>query len=173
MNFNKIEGNFWKEAPLYDAICITTNGIVIRNELVMGGGQALQAKQRYPWLPGVLGDKVTALGNIPHLIRFDPANKLLAPYIISFPTKEHFKASSPTTLIRTSAALIKKIADVRGLKNILTVPPGCGLGGRNWKEIEPLLHEAGWDSRFTVIDFPKTLPQKLYLQKNDIQQKKS
>lgn len=138
-------GNIWDTDC--DVIAITTNGEVKKNgELVMGKGIALQAKQRYPDLPKILGDFVSTMGNIPEIVYDTDLSKRI---IVSLPTKNHWRDKSDIELIKKSLLSIEFMLDP---PITIAIPrPGCSNGGLNWedvkKEIEPLL-----DDRFVVYN---------------------
>lgn len=134
-------GNFFDNSPLYDIICVTTNGVVRDKELVMGGGIALAFKQRYSFLPSFFGDLVSRQGNHVYL------NEEFR--IASFPTKDHYKDPSTLSLIEQSAQEIAIIARALDIQSILIPAPGCGLGGLKFEEVEPILSKY-LDDRFTV-----------------------
>ena len=104
---------------------------------VMGKGIALEFKNRFPEMHQDYVHrcdlKKVKLGE-PYIFKGSPL-----PYIINFPTKDHWKSSS-------------RIQDIeRGLEYLLThykewevtslaVPAlGCGNGGLEWSAIEPLI----------------------------------
>ena len=133
-----------------DAICVTTNGIVTKNGLVMGKGFALQVSERFPGIAKFFGKRVQQQGNVPHLYRNYPLIK--ESYIISLPTKHHWRDPADIELIKSSIRLLVEIADRNlHLKRIGMTRPGCGYGGLDWNEvkavIEPLL-----DDRFIVFN---------------------
>lgn len=130
----------------YDAICVTTNGIVTRTQaLVMGAGVAKEFKLKYPGIEYELGKKVKTYGNIPFLIY----NKKQA--IVSFPTKHDWKNKSDLDLIEKSAKALVKIATSRYWTKVALPAPGVGKGGLSWKnEVQPLLSKI-LDDRFTIL----------------------
>ena len=129
----------------YDAIAVTTNGIVKRNgNLVMGAGIAKQFALKYPRLPYELGRKVKTYGNIPFMIK----EKGYA--ILSFPTKNHYSEKSDLELIEASAKKIKLMADKFYWTKVAIPAPGVGLGGLSWtKQVQPLLDQI-LDDRFII-----------------------
>ena len=132
------------------AICVTTNGIIQRNgELVMGKGIALAFKNRFPNLALILGDRVGKYGNIPFLITLSTESNP-GKFIISLPTKNHWRDKSDINLIISSIKTLVDITDKYKFKKVYLTQPGCGNGGLEWKEvkkvIEPLL-----DNRFYII----------------------
>lgn len=137
----EIKGNIW-DTDL-DVICITTNGdFNTRNELTMGKGIALQAKLRFPELPGLLGEYVSIFGNTPEYIITRKKYNLC-----SFPTKRHWWEPSDIKLIERSATLIER--KIPSGSTVALPRPGCSNGGLNWKDvkiaIEPLL-----DNNYTI-----------------------
>lgn len=153
-----------------DAICITTNGVVRSDgKAVMGAGIALAAAKKYPWLPDILGNCLTAFGNEVHFLTQDkyPCTAMqigignrpiciidstvrLNYDILSLPTKHNWRDNSDIVLIERSCKQLVQIADDRGWKSIVSVRPGCSNGGLNWYDVRariaPLL-----DSRFSII----------------------
>lgn len=135
------KGDLW--SYISDYKCITTNGIVKSNgELTMGRGIALDAKQRYPDLPKILGEKVKEFGNYPFIVREHK--------IISFPTKNHWKDKSHIGLIMRSCNELVIIANDENIKSIVLPQPGCGNGGLLWSEVKPIISKI-LDDRFTVL----------------------
>jgi len=146
----EIKGDFWDCAPDYEVLCVTTNGVVkSNNNLVMGGGIARQFRNRYVTLASLLGNHVLRAGNVPKLTNF-----IDSPSVLSIPTKNEWTGPSPISLVLKSAVLAVRLLDQTSFTKILSVQPGCGLGGLDWKEVKPVLEKAGWDDRFTIISPP-------------------
>ena len=144
----KIEkGNILDYIGKCDIVCVTTNGIVKSNgELIMGAGCALSFKRAFPSLPKILGEKVKAKGNRPLV-----GGKVKDTYIVSFPTKNHYKENSNIELTKNSAYLLIKIADYYNATSIFIPSPGTGLGNLStdvvYGELEKIL-----DDRFTILE---------------------
>lgn len=141
------QGNILNYIGKSDIVCVTTNGVVKSNgELVMGGGCALAFKNNFPEIPKILGEKVKIKGNRPIV-----AGKVNNTYIVSFPTKHHYKENSDINLIKESANYIVKIADYYNAKSIYIPSPGTGLGNLPkdlvYSELEKIL-----DDRFTILE---------------------
>jgi O-acetyl-ADP-ribose deacetylase (regulator of RNase III) len=135
------KGDLWKYPAEYRAV--TTNGVVgYGDELVMGAGVALQAKKRFPTLPGKLGKWVKQYGN----------RAFVCPNyrIISFPTKHHWRNTSCSVLIAKSAREVAEIADKHNIQSVAMPRPGCGNGGLRWEDVRPLLADV-LDDRFVVL----------------------
>jgi hypothetical protein len=127
----ELTGNLWDARPEFIK-CITTNGVVKKNgELVMGAGVALQAKERYPQLPSLLGSYVKTSGNIVYY--FEKLN------IASFPTKNDWKDKSDIRLIVGSCVQLS--AMLKNFDKYAVLPrPGCSNGGLDWeKEVKPYI----------------------------------
>ncbi len=140
---------FWSEVKA-DAACITTNGIIKANgDAVMGAGNAKQASLAWPFLPGILGSKLKAMGNHVHYLSTDHTN-FHATHILSFPTKQHWKDPSIPELIIQSAQELRAMAEESKWSRVLLPPPGCGMGGLRWAEVSSFLSPI-LDDRFTVV----------------------
>jgi hypothetical protein len=132
----EVVGDLWER---YDAgawACITTNGDVnTRWQAIMGRGVALQAKQRLPALPRVLGQKLLEQGNA---VYWFPEWRLF-----TFPTKHSWRdRNSDIQLIANS--VLQLAAVLRGLevvgydlREIVLPRPGCGAGGLRWADVQP------------------------------------
>lgn len=137
--------DFWDLIHKFDALLVTTNGIVKKDgTLVMGAGIARQFADRYPTVPRTLGDWVTKLGNEPCCIH----GKNRA--IISMPTKEHWKLDSKYDLIESSAHAVNDIISKWGFKRVLSTRPGCGMGKLQWSDVKNILGDI-WDDKYTVL----------------------
>ena len=97
----------------------------------MGKGIALQAKQRFPKLPTLLGQYVKQKGN--QLCYISEYN------IISFPTKYHWKDKSDIDLIKQSCLQLEYF--VRTYDKYAVLPrPGCQNGELDWKQdVKPII----------------------------------
>jgi hypothetical protein len=128
-----------------DAICITTNGIVKKNgDAVMGAEVALQAKKLHPSLPQILGNKLKS-GNKVHLL-----TQSSDYYIVSFPTKDHWKDKSHINLIKNSILELVHISNDMNWNRVCVPRPGCFNGQLNWeKDVKKYMIHL--DDRFYVI----------------------
>ena len=124
--------------------CIPTNGTLKRDgSLVMGAGVAQRALSRYRGLDIGLGRYIKKYGNRPFMIR--------AFGVISFPTKDHWKDPSTIAIIENSAKLLVELVSHHAMTGIVLPKVGCGLGGLDWSDVEPVLSEI-LDDRFTVVE---------------------
>lgn len=138
----ELSGNIWEYHNQGYVIAITTNGKIARNgNNVMARGTAKQAAERFPALPKVLGEKISAHGNHVHE---------LTDRLVSFPV-EHTPWEVPDLrLIEQSSRELRKLVDQRGWQKVIVPRPGCGGGGLSWGEVRPLLAPY-FDERFRVI----------------------
>ena len=114
----------------------------------MGKGIALQAKQRYPELPELLGKCIREVG---HSLHHDSSRGLLF-----FPTKYDWWEKSSLALIETSTKELVDLFDnyISGYTvPIYLVRPGCSNGQLDWKNVKPIL-EKYLDDRFVVVERP-------------------
>ena len=134
-----------------NARCVNTNGIVKRDgSLVMGRGIALEAAQRYPDLPKMLGRCVRAQGNLVFSVWPEGSDAA----IVSFPTKYHWSEGSKLDLIERSAHRL--LALTNEMKwNVVVLPwPGCGNGGLKPIDVRPVIGPI-LDDRFVVLTLRK------------------
>jgi O-acetyl-ADP-ribose deacetylase (regulator of RNase III) len=149
----EIKGDFWEHAKNdYEVLVCTTNCVLKNNgELVMGAGIAKQFASKIPVLPKLWGERAKRiqegrLKSCVAVVLWD----LFGKYLVAFPTKYHWKEKSDLKLIERSAFQLLTITEAFGWKKILMTRPGCGKGGLNWEEVEPILKR--WlDSRFYVV----------------------
>ena len=159
-----------------DAICITTNGFIKRNnEAVMGRGCAKQAADMFPRLKKSFGTKMRKEGNFPHVIYKTDTYDL-----ISFPVKPEaamygngahvikrykgkFKrkdivpgwmCTAETDIIERSCKLLNTLVDFQEYKVIVLPRPGCGAGELKWTNVKPIL-EKHLDNRFYCVTYRK------------------
>lgn len=139
----EIIGDMWDTEA--DARCITTNGFVKTNgECVMGRGNALQAKLRYPKLPKLLGDAIKQFGNRVHYFR--------EYELFSFPTKHNWWEKADINLIKSSyQGLISELNYLPNIHRVLLPRPGVESGQLDWeKEVKPILWPLS-DDRIIII----------------------
>lgn len=158
----EVFGNLWEYEA--DARVITTNGFVKNNgEAVMGRGCALEAAKKYPSLSKDLGVRIKHSGNRVFGFKYDK------DIIFTFPVKHNWYEKADIDLIARSALqLIDEIVhspvnvnhfDMYIKSHIVIPRPGCGNGGLEWYQVQPMLEEI-WDDRFHVITFSVTGPPK-------------
>jgi O-acetyl-ADP-ribose deacetylase (regulator of RNase III) len=113
---------------------------------VMGKGIALQFKQAFPenfrqYEKACRGGQVK-LGEM-----FIVATESIfyPRYIINFPTKNHWRGKSQIADIQKGLkSLISEVKKL-GITSIAIPPLGCGNGGLNWADVQPLIESAFTD----------------------------
>ncbi|MCV7027503.1 macro domain-containing protein [Mycolicibacterium novocastrense] len=118
-----------------DALVNTVNTVG-----VMGKGIALQFKRAYPSMykayEGAAKNGEIRLGRM----SVWETNQMTGPrYIINFPTKKHWKAKSRLADIESGLIDLIRVVDEYGIKSIAVPPLGCGNGGLDWADVEPLI----------------------------------
>lgn len=138
-------GDLWEIGRWADAIVITTNGVQVNGRAVMGKGCALEAAERYPQLPLLLGSLLSVRGNHCYVLHAGP------PAIVSFPTKDQWRAPAKTHLIHRSARELVALANQHGWRAVVLPRPGCGAGGLHWENnVRPIVAPF-LDARFVVV----------------------
>lgn len=116
----------------------------VNTEGVMGKGIALQFRQAYP-------DMFKAYANacrtneirlgLMHV--YDLGGLVGGPrWIINFPTKGHWRTKSQLTDIQSGLQDLVQIIVRLKITSIAIPPLGCGHGGLNWSEVQPLIESA-------------------------------
>ena len=127
-----------------DLLIFTSNGVVKKDgRLVMGRGIARVVRDYYSGIDRVFGKLVSLYGNKPFLIYARKFGKPECPlYVMSFPTKHHWKQSSDPELIRKSKELAVKIIENKknsliksGIIRILCPLWGTENGGLSLEEV--------------------------------------
>ena len=124
---------------------------------VMGKGIALQVKQRWPEVERayrascrrgevVLGSmQVVERGGLGDGPRF----------VINFPTKEHWRSRSKLPDVASGLEDLRAVIEKLGITSIATPPLGCGNGGLEWSDVQPLIEAALTDfGAVDVVVFP-------------------
>ncbi len=109
---------------------------------VMGKGLALQFKKAYPEMYDEyvwsLENGYLKMGRVTYWIE---CSDKLPNYILNFPTKIHWRDPSQLSYIEAGLDYLVDLIPDLGIKSIAIPPLGCGLGGLNWKDVEPLIRE--------------------------------
>jgi O-acetyl-ADP-ribose deacetylase (regulator of RNase III)/uncharacterized protein YwgA len=104
---------------------------------VMGKGVALEFKRRFPEMyeDYLLRCKMRSvrLGQ-PYLFR-----RLSPPWIINFPTKDHWRAVSKLSDIIAGLEYLDRHYAEWGITSLAVPPLGCGQGGLEWRVVGPVL----------------------------------
>jgi hypothetical protein len=130
--------DYWGKA----IIVVTTNGSLTKDgRAVLGRGVARQALGYCPNLPQLLGTIIKAYGN--HVTA-------LGNNLASFPVEETAWSLPDLQLIVRSALELRRLADSKGWLQVVVPRPGCGGGGLQWQDVEPLISKY-FDDRFLII----------------------
>jgi O-acetyl-ADP-ribose deacetylase (regulator of RNase III) len=102
---------------------------------VMGKGVALEFKNRYPQMFGDYKSKCDQ-GKVkpgqPYLWEDDSAQ------VLNFPTKRHWRDSSLLQDVEDGLKYLAASYEQMGIQSIAMPALGCGLGGLEWSEVQPL-----------------------------------
>jgi O-acetyl-ADP-ribose deacetylase (regulator of RNase III) len=105
---------------------------------IMGKGIALEFKKRFPEM---FQDYVERCGQkdvkpgVPYLYK-----TLLAPQIVNFPTKDHWKSVSRISDIERGLQTLLSEYKRWGITSLAIPPLGCGNGQLEWKAVGPLIY---------------------------------
>jgi O-acetyl-ADP-ribose deacetylase (regulator of RNase III)/uncharacterized protein YwgA len=117
---------------------------------VMGKGVALEFKRRFPEMFEDYRQRCergeVRLGK-PYLYR-----TLLPPYVLNFPTKEHWRAVSKLSDITEGLDYLRQHYEEWGITSLAVPPLGCGHGGLEWRIVGPELYR-----RLAMLPIPVTL----------------
>lgn len=105
---------------------------------VMGKGIALEFKRRFPEMFADYQRRCSAgqvrLGE-PYIWR-----GLMEPWIINFPTKEHWRSPSKLADIEQGLAYLAQHVEEWGVTSLAVPPLGAGSGGLDWASVGPTLY---------------------------------
>src|SRR6266511_1231890 len=105
---------------------------------VMGKGIALEFKRRYPDMfadyQRRCAEGAVRLGE-PYLWR-----GLLEPWIVNFPTKEHWRSASRIDDVERGLRFLADHLEQWGVASLAVPPLGAGSGGLDWLSIGPTLY---------------------------------
>ena len=121
-----------------DALVNTVNTVG-----VMGKGIAYQFRRAFPAMFDEYRQAAKAgeihLGRM-HIWRNEG---LTSPrYVINFPTKRHWKSPSRLADIESGLADLTKVLSNLDIRSVAVPPLGCGNGGLNWNDVEPIILKA-------------------------------
>ena len=105
---------------------------------IMGKGLALEFKKRFPDMFLDYAERCkegeVKLGK-PYLY-----TRLLPPWILLFPTKDHWRSVSNISPIEQGLKHLKDNYKEWGIRSIAVPPLGCGLGELEWDIVGPMLY---------------------------------
>ena len=110
---------------------------------VMGRGLAAQFKRQYP---AMFRDYARACGQgqltTGQVHTFPVPGTGYPRYIINLPTKDHWRDPSRLAYIETGLQALQLELTRLTIRTVAIPPLGCGLGGLDWKHVQPLIHGA-------------------------------
>lgn len=117
---------------------------------VMGKGVALEFKKRYPAMFEEYEQRckrgLVKLG-VPYIYK-----GLTPPWIINFPTKQHWRMPSELGAIIAGLDYLEQHYNGWGVTSIASPPLGCGLGNLDWYVVGPELYKG-----FSKLQIPVVL----------------
>ncbi|MFN3130285.1 macro domain-containing protein [Roseibium sp.] len=110
---------------------------------VMGKGIALEFKRRWPDYFADYKSRCKRKSILTGQVTVYESNNLLAAeefrYLISFPTKLHWRTPSKIEFIDTGLADLTEKTVEFGIKSMALPALGCGNGGLDWSEVKPII----------------------------------
>jgi len=129
-----------------DAIINTVNCVG-----VMGGGLAAQFRERYPAMNADY-QQACANGNVKVGQMYNWYDAHDRRWLINFPTKDDWRNPSEYQYVTEGLKDLHAVIQDLGLKSIAIPPLGCGLGGLEWDQVEPMIRAALGDLTDVRID---------------------
>ena len=116
----------------------------------MGKGLALEVKRRFP-LAFKRYERSCRRGEMRigrlQLVKTDPQ------WILNFPSKDHWRGKSKMSYIEAGLKTFRATYKRRGITSIAFPPLGCGSGGLNWNDVQPVMEHYLDDLRYLDIYF--------------------
>jgi len=117
---------------------------------IMGKGIALEFKKRFPDMfkdyVRLCETKQVRLGR-PYLFK-----RMFQPWILNFPTKDHWRSVSRLQDIIEGLRYLQQHYKAWGITSLAVPPLGCGHGGLEWRVVGPTLYR-----HLKVLDIPVEL----------------
>lgn len=156
-------GNLFLLPKGNEAAVVTTNGILKSDgRLVMGAGIAKYARDNFSGIDKTLGVLVSKHGSHSYFLgSYEDAHRSAQGlpahvFVLSMPTKHHWKDDSDIDLITRSAAELSALAVRNNLWTVYMPAPGCSLGNLDYaSQVRPAIAKV-LDSRFIVCLAPET-----------------
>ncbi len=132
----RVEGNILEAEA--QALVNTVNTVG-----VMGKGIAWQFKKAFPEMYEAY-EKACKRGEMEtgKMLVYDRGGLFNPRFIINFPTKKHWKGKSKLADIKAGLKDLVTQVEKRSITSIAVPPLGCGHGGLNWGDVQPLIIEA-------------------------------
>lgn len=110
---------------------------------VMGKGIALMFKQAFP---GNFRDYAEAckqgMVQTGRMFVTERHGSSCPRWIINFPTKQHWRSPSRIEWIRDGLGDLRRVVTELGVRSLGVPPLGCGHGGLEWSQVQPLIELA-------------------------------
>lgn len=113
----------------------------VNTDGVMGKGLALQIKNAFPDVFASY-QRACKLGEVT-VGRMHVVPRQGSPrFIFNFPTKTTWRKPSELDYIKHGLRDLARVVLELGIASIAVPPLGCGLGGLDWRDVEPLIIDA-------------------------------
>lgn len=121
-----------------DALVNTVNTVG-----VMGKGIALQFKRAYPEMFKNYAAAVKSGDVQVGRMHVWATGQMSGPrYVINFPTKRHWRGASTLDYVQAGLDDLVRVIDELKITSVAVPPLGCGNGGLDWPEVEPVIRRA-------------------------------
>ncbi|MFJ2111222.1 MULTISPECIES: macro domain-containing protein [unclassified Streptomyces] len=110
---------------------------------VMGKGIASQFKRAWPENFEAYAQACRAGEVRPGVMFVYDRGASAAPrYVVNFPTKRHWRSASRPEDVRQGLQDLRRVIVESGIRSIAVPPLGCGLGGLDWADVQPMIVSA-------------------------------
>lgn len=135
---------------------------------VMGKGIALQFKNAFPENYKAYSDAVKSGAFRLGEVLVVPVKTVgTARFVINFPTKAHWRFPSRIEWIQAGLKDLRAKIQEYSIRSIALPPLGCGNGGLDWSQIQPLIEEEMGDLEAEVIIYEPSQKVKESLQQEE------
>ena len=129
------------ERPGADLFDLDADALVnpVNSVGVSGKGLAKEFKDRWPEIYSVY--RTICLSGLLDLGQlFVAENHFGGPWVVHFPTKRHWRESSPLWAIESGLAELRKQIENRAWETVGLPAIGCGYGGLAWSDVRTLIY---------------------------------
>lgn len=125
---------------------------------VMGKGLARQFRIKYPYMFLAYKDVCTSGAFLPGGVHWY-YDRTTGKMIYNLATKDHWRDPSRLQWVENGLEMLANLVRMDGIKSIAIPPLGCGLGGLDWADVEPLIISAFGDADVRVDLYPPVSSQ--------------